>query len=177
MHPEAEREREGGEKARERERVSVCVKELFHLHPRVPGEAFHANPFPGVGFSLTQWDDTHTHTHKLGSLHPTVKALQSCFYTQTDTRTHSARWDDREEMASSSWGVPSLLYRNCSTPGASPRPILTLCACMCICVGVCCAVCLCAGKFVSEWGCVKLSPLITSTVPVALASCSQHPCV
>ena len=55
---------------------------------------------------------THTpaHTHKLGARHPTVKAAQSHPYTQTDTcacaRSLSARWDDSEEMASSSWGGP-----------------------------------------------------------------------
>jgi len=139
------RKREKGRRGRE----FLCVKELFHLHPRIPGEVFHANPFPGVGFSLTQWDNTHMQTHKLGSPRATVKALQSCFYTQTDThrRTHSAHWDGSKEMASSSWGVPSLLYRNCSTLEASPRPVLTLCVHMCV---LCRCVVLCAGFFVSN---------------------------
>lgn len=119
-----ERERVSGEGENERERVSVCVKELFHLHPRIPGEVFHANPFPGVGFSLTQWDDTHIHTN-LALLTPLWKL---CNLGSTHRRTHSAHWDDSEEMASSSWGVPSLFYRNCSTPEASPHPSLhTLC--------------------------------------------------
>lgn len=57
-----------------------------------------------------------------------------------------------------------------STEAVAPRrhplaPILTLFDCCCICVGVC----LCAGKCVAEWQYVKLSPLITTTVPVSLA--------
>lgn len=143
VYPEAKRGKSKGERGS----FWVYVKELFHLHPRIPGEVFHANPFPGAGFSLNGTTHTQTHTHKLGSLHATVKALQSCSYTQRNCHTHTdlAHWDDSEEMASSSWGVPSLLYRNCSTLEAFPHPVLSLCACMHISVGVWCAVCLCAG--------------------------------
>lgn len=64
--------------------------------PRIPGEVFHANPFPGVGSSLGKCDNTHTRMP--GSCHATAKALQPA-----EAHTHLARWDDSEEMASNSW--------------------------------------------------------------------------
>lgn len=58
---ETDTERTERERGREFEHV---WKKLFNLHPRFPGEAFHANPFAGVGYGLTQWKNTNTHTHQ-----------------------------------------------------------------------------------------------------------------
>lgn len=87
---EGDRERER-ESDREGESVTMCVKELFHLHPRIPGEVFHANPFPGVGYSLIQWDDTHTHTHNLAHFtllwKPAILPLHTDRYSWTYTHS------------------------------------------------------------------------------------------
>lgn len=42
--------------------------------------------------SMGQRTHRRTHTHKLGSLHATVKALQSCSYTQRNCHTHTQTW-------------------------------------------------------------------------------------
>lgn len=140
-----QKQKEG--RVKEREGVFECMwRNSFIFTPESQARSSMPIHFLELA-SASMGQRTHRHTHKLGSLHATVKALQSCSYTQRNCHTHTdlAHWDDSEEMASSSWGVPSLLYRNCSTLEAFPHPVLSLCACMHISVGVWCAVCLCAG--------------------------------
>lgn len=132
---------------REREFLSVCEGTLSSS----PQNPWRGLPCQSISWSWLQpqWENAHTDTHTqawLSSCHCESSAIL-LLHTEklSHTHTHLAHWDDSEEMASSSWGVPSLLYRNCSTLEASPRPVLSLCACMHISVGVWCAVCLCAG--------------------------------
>lgn len=142
MHPEAERQR--GKREREKEKASFCVCEgTLSSSPQNPWRGL---PCQSISWSWLQSHPmgrhtrTHTHANTQTWLDSPYCESSAILLLHTDRHTHLARWDDSEEMASSSWGVPSLLYRNCSTPEASPCPILTLCACMRLCVGVCCAV-------------------------------------
>lgn len=85
---------------------------------------------------------TRAHTHKLGSIHLTVKALQSCLSTHRHTLGPVGwEWGNGRQQL----GGPMLHYTNCSTPEASPCPILTPSAFTWIHVGVflCVYVCVC----------------------------------
>lgn len=135
------RKRAGGKKGKretKRER-EVCVKELFHLHPRIPGEAFHANPFPGVGYSLIRWDNTHICIH-IWLISPYCES-SAILLLHRDTHRHARcplgwQWGN-EKKQQLGGGVPLHLYRNCSYLEASPCPVLTHCACMCFSTGAC----------------------------------------
>lgn len=83
-----QKQKEGRVKERERQFLSVCEGTLSSS-PQNPRRGL---PCQSISWSWLQpqWDNTHTdtHTHKLGSLHATVKALQSCSYTEKLSHTH-----------------------------------------------------------------------------------------
>lgn len=80
---------------------------------------------------------THTYTHAwLASAHFECTAILLLHGdSHRHTRILSVGMTARK-WAAAAGGVPTLLYRNWSTPEASPHPILTPSFCMCICVGV-----------------------------------------
>lgn len=149
VHPEAEREQEERTRERDQKRKRECVwKNSFIFTPE--SLARPSMPIHFLELAIVSSDGTtHTYAHTFGSFHPTVKALQSCFYTETLTDVH-ARTQQRGNGKKQQLGGPFAPLQKLQHPRGIPLPCLnTLCLHVLFhwCVFVCQLICVWMGMW------------------------------